>query len=251
MPEMRIAQGSAFNETRLHNADFDNRLSTSRLILVPALITLAVTVLRLVGELNQWSRTWFTTDMGASIVGIVWLAPVFGIYFAIRLARSGNAPSSYWRSLAFAVLGVAIVFAQGIIARALGFLGLQPTFHLRLLYIWTLLAVAALVTLPGWPALFKTLLAYGFSARIPVAIIMLFALRGHWGTHYDAAPSDLPAGIGLWPKYFWLGFFPQLVFWVGFTVVSGMLFGSLVAPLAGRKKATHRAGTEEGASREI
>ena len=210
-------------------------VSTSRLILLPAVITLAVTLVRLVGELNQWSRTWFTTDMGASIVGIVWLAPVFGICFAIRLVRSGHAPSSHWRALAFAGLGVAIILAQGLFASGLEKLGLQPSFQVRLVFIWALLAVAAVATLPGWPALFKTQVAYAYSARIPVAIIMFFAFRGHWGTHYDAAPSDVPAGIGLWAKYFWLAFFPQLLFWVGFTVVSGMVFGSLAAPLARKK----------------
>ncbi len=210
-------------------------IAISKLILVPALVTLAVTILRLVGELSHGSPTWFTTDMGASIVAIVWLAPVFGIYFAIRLVRSGNAPPSYWRAMAFAALGVAILFAQGIVARGLGLLGFQPTFHVRLLTIWILLAVSALATLPGWPALFKAQLAYAYGARIPVAIIMFFAMRGQWGTHYDAAPPDVPAGISFLAKYFWLGFFPQLVPWVGFTVVAGMVFGSLVAPLAKKK----------------
>jgi hypothetical protein len=214
------------------------RISISKLILVPAVVTLAVTILRLVGELSHGSRTWFTTDMGASIVAIVWLAPVFGIYFAIRLVRDGNAPPSYWRAPAFAALGVAIVLAQGYIARVLGFLGLKTSFHVRLLYIWSILALAALVTLPGWPALFKTLLAYAYSARIPVAIIMFFAFRGHWGTHYDATPSDMPAGISFLAKYLWLGFFPQLVFWVGFTVLAGMFFGSLAAPLARKRTVT-------------
>ena len=216
----------------------DSTRGLCKLVFYPALITFAVTLLRLTGELSRWSRTWFTTDMGASIVGIVWLAPVFGVYFAIRLVRSGNGPSSYWRAPAFAALGVAIVLAQGTIARGLGFLGLQPTFHVRLLHIWIILALAALVTLPGWPALFKTILVYAYSARVPVAIIMFFAIRGQWGTHYDAAPSDVPAGISFMAKYLWLGFFPQLVFWVGFTIVAGMALGSLVAPLARKRAAT-------------
>ncbi|MGE5327423.1 MAG: hypothetical protein ACM3NO_10320 [Deltaproteobacteria bacterium] len=211
---------------------FPKPFSIPKLILIPALVTLAVTILRLIGELSHGSRTWFTTDMGASIVGIVWLAPVFGAYFAIRLVRNGYAPQSFWRALAFAGLGVLILFARGIIAEGLGHLGLQPTFHQRLVFIWALLAVAAVATLPGWPALFKTQLAYAYGARVPVAIIMFFAIRGHWGTHYDAAPPDVPAGISLMAKYLWLGFFPQLIFWVGFTVVVGMVVGSLVAPLA-------------------
>ena len=54
-----------------------------RLILVAAVITLAVTLLRLVGELQQWSSALFNREPGGggAIVGIVWLVPVFGIYF--------------------------------------------------------------------------------------------------------------------------------------------------------------------------
>ena len=210
----------------------ESQPSISRLILVPAVITMAVTIVRLAGELNHWSSAWFTTDMGASILGIVWLAPVFGIYFALRLSASGRGPASVWRAAAFTVLGVAIILARAGIASVVHFFFSQfnPTFHARLVFIWSVLAAAALATLPGWPALFKTLLAYGYAARIPVAIIMFFAYSGHWGTHYDAVPSDYP-GMSLALRWLWLGFFPQLVFWVGFTVVSGMLFGTVAGTL--------------------
>ena len=52
-----------------------------KLILVPAVITLAVTLLRLVGELQGWSPTLFNRGDKAwspALVGIVWLVPVFG-----------------------------------------------------------------------------------------------------------------------------------------------------------------------------
>ena len=212
----------------MSDTEASRQLSIRQLILVPALISLGVTLFRLVGELERWSAAWFTTDMGASIIAIVWLAPVFGIYFALRLAVNGEGPRSAWRAIVFALLGLAVMMAQGRIASALH---VGTGFHARLVYIWTILAVAALVTLPGWPALWKTQLAYAYSARIPVAIIMFFAMRGNWGTHYDAAPPDVPAGIGLVSKYLWLGFFPQLVFWVGFTVTAGMLFGTLAGAL--------------------
>ncbi|HEV2426078.1 MAG TPA: hypothetical protein VGZ29_14705 [Terriglobia bacterium] len=58
---------------------------------------------------------------------------------------------------------------------------------------------------------------------------MFFAYRNNLGTHYDAVPPDLPAGIGFWPKYLWLAFFAQLVFWVSTTIVIGMLFGTVAA----------------------
>jgi len=207
------------------------KLSTRQLILIPAAFTLAVTLVRLVGELRHWSASWFTTDMGPSIVAIVWLAPVFGAYFALRLARRGDGPRSTWRSLLFPLLGAAIVMRQGTIASALH-LTSTPTFYQRLVYVWAVLAVAALVSLPGWPALFKTMAAYAYAARVPVAIIMFFAMRGNWGTHYGLAPSDLPSGISFASKYLWIAFLPQLVFWVGFTVLAGMLFGSIAAAVA-------------------
>jgi hypothetical protein len=211
-------------------ADFPsgNRSSIFRLILVPGIITLAVTLLRLLGELQHWSRVLFNPEVGGpwSIMGITWLAPIFGIYFAARLSSGGQGPASTWRANGCAILAVVIIVA-------LAYLGsvqhVERSFRGRLIYIWLTTAVAALITLPGWPTLFKAMLAYGYAARIPVAVLMFFAFRGNWGTHYDALPPDMPPGYGLWGKYFLLGFFPQLIFWVAYTVVSGMLAGSITA----------------------
>ena len=59
-----------------------NDVSIKKLILVPALITLAVTLLRLTGELMHWSKALFNPAAGGggALVGIAWLVPVFGIY---------------------------------------------------------------------------------------------------------------------------------------------------------------------------
>ena len=38
----------------------ENRVSIARLILVPAVICLGVTILRLVGELQNWNEFWFS-----------------------------------------------------------------------------------------------------------------------------------------------------------------------------------------------
>ena len=73
-------------------------VSIPRLVLAPAAITLCVTLLRLAGELNHWSETFFTRSMGASLVGIAWLAPIAGIYFAHKLAKSGAGPRSFMSS---------------------------------------------------------------------------------------------------------------------------------------------------------
>ncbi len=206
----------------------EKQISMGQLILVPAVITLAVTLLRLAGELLHWSKALFNPEAGGpwSIVGIIWLAPLFGIYFALKLAKTEEAPASWWRAVGIALLGVAIIVGTTYLSVALH---IQRSFYGRLIYFWATYVLAALATFPGWPALFKTMLAYSVAARLPVAIVMFFAFRGKWGTHYDAPPPDVPAGMALLPKYLWLGFVPQLTFWVGFTVVVGMLFGSLAA----------------------
>ncbi len=203
-------------------------VSRGRLILVPALITLAVTVLRLVGELQRWPETLFNRTMGGSLIAITWLAPVVGIYLALRLVKSGSPPQSYLRGIKYALLGVIVLVVCAYIP---SLLRIQHGFYDRLIYGWLFFVVSAVITYRGWPELFKTLLAYAFAARIPVAIIMFFAIRGGWGTHYDAVPPNLPA-MGFVAKYLWLGFFPQLTLWVAYTILAGMLFGAIVAGIA-------------------
>lgn len=206
------------------------RTSLTRLVLLPGLITLGVTILRLVGELQHWPTVLFNpaSGGGGALVGISWLAPVFGINFALKLAKLGNRPKTYPRAIGYAVLGAA---ALVVFAFVPSIIGIKHSFYDRLLYGWLFFVASALLTLRGWPELFRTLLAYGFAARIPVALLMFFALRGNWGTHYDAIPADIPA-LGFVAKYLWLGFFPQLTLWVAYTVLAGMLFGSVAAGIA-------------------
>src|SRR5882724_6348017 len=89
------------------------RLSIRRLIVVPAIITLAVTLFRLVGELQHWSPKFFSREAGGAgaLVGIVWLVPIFGIYFAIRLNQAGHSPISRARAIGFALTALVIGFA--------------------------------------------------------------------------------------------------------------------------------------------
>lgn len=146
----------------------------------------------------------------------------------MKLLRAGLDPRSAWRALAFGVLGAAILVGGTALGEKLPF---ASGFYGRLLYIWAVFALAGIVTLPGWPALFKVQLAYAYAARIPVVVVMLVAFQQNWATHYSAAPTDTPPGMTLWPKFLWLGFFPQLILWIGYTLVSGMLLGGIVALL--------------------
>lgn len=210
----------------------NDTVRTGRLILVPALITLAVTALRLVGELMRWNPTFFSREAGGAgaIVGIVWLVPVFGVYFARKLVAAGLGPASAGRALGMAVLGLAFVPAAMFVAQALKlpFMGVLP-----LLAVVSL--AAAFVAYRGWPALGRVLGAYGLAARIPVAALMLVAMMANWGTHYELGPPDLPP-MGLFTKWVAIGLVPQLTFWVAFTVVVGTIFGAVAAMIGGRAR---------------
>jgi len=205
----------------MNESNFD--ISTRRLVLAPALITLAITLLRLVGELNRWSPVLFNREAGGggALIGIVWLVPILGVYFALKLSIAGRGPASRGRAIGHAVAAVA-VFAVLSTAVAM----LVPSIALRIALINLVAALAAWVAYRGWPALGRTELAYGLAARIPVAIVMLVAMAANWGTHYELGPPGFPE-MGLVPKWVLIGLLPQLVFWIAFTVVVGCLFGSL------------------------
>jgi len=211
----------------------DDNAAIRRLILVPALITLAVTALRLVGELLRWDPRFFSREAGGAgaIVGIVWLVPIFGIYFARKLVSAGRGPDGAGRALGLAVLGLLLIPAAVFVARSLklSFSAVAP-----ILAVVSLLA--AFVAYRGWPALGRVLLAYGLAARIPVALLMLVAMSANWGTHYELGPPGLPP-MGLFTKWLLLGVLPQLTFWIGFTMVVGAICGSVTAMLAGRTRA--------------
>jgi hypothetical protein len=210
----------------------------ARLVAVPALISLGVTLLRLIGERRHWSPAWFSPATGGIVpsgmswlVGITWLAVPFGAWFAWRLLAAGDGPPSAAHALGHAVLGIALVLGG---LRLAGRLPLP--FPPILVVIWAVMALGALLQWPTWPGLFKTLLVYGLTARVPVAVIMFLAMRGEWGTHYDYVGMPAPFQLPFWPRFLWLALFPQLVFWVGFTILAGSFAGSLVA-LAARRRA--------------
>jgi len=210
--------------------------SITSLITIPALITLGITLLRLIGELEHWPRPWFSAAAGggAAIVGISWLPLIFGPYFAVKLARAGDGPSGAGKAIGFAFLGLALLVVGGVTSeKNLG--------HHQIIALLGLLLmlVAAFIPGIGWGALGKTLLAYAFAARIPVLIVMLVAMLGNggqgWQTHYDVAPAGLPP-MSVGAKFFYLAVLPQMTLWIGWTVVFGAIVGSIAAALSRRGK---------------
>jgi hypothetical protein len=205
-----------------------------QIILVPALITLAITLLRLVGELQNWSPSLFnkTAGGGGALIGIVWLIPIFAIYFALKLSGRGEGPASAGKALgiAFLALLITVAVAAGVAALKLPSVAMAVIFTV-VSWICTIMALRA------WPALGKTLLAYAFAARIPVVIVMLVAILGNWGTHYDVAPPNNPEVVAMGPlaKWFWIGVVPQMTAWIFVTVVLGMIVGSLTAMIVRKR----------------
>ncbi len=200
--------------------------SIARLVLVPALVTLALTLLRLVGELEHWPPSWFSTAPGGPgplAVLLALLAPAFGVYFALNLARSGCGPADAKQVIGLAFLGLMLL----LLGFSISFL-LDIQFTGKLVLGYVVVAFAAVLQVPTWPRLAKALLAYGFAARIPVVTVMLLALRGHWGTHFDNVQARY-AHMSFGPMVSYFALLPQLVFWVAFTVVTGAFVGGIAA----------------------
>lgn len=211
-----------------------------QLILVPAIISFAVTILRLVGELNDWSPTLFSRAPGggSSIVGITWLVPIFGVYFAMRLIHDGHTPKSNVKTALLAIAGAFV--GMGLIVP---FIGRGPTDPLAVVMMFVGAGIGVALQRIAWPELFRTLLAYAFAARIPVAIVMLVAILGDWGTHYDVPPPGGLPEMSPLAKWFFIGAVPQFSFWILFTVVIGSLSGGITALVLKAKSRSELAAT--------
>ena len=215
-----------------------------KLILVPAVITLAVTLLRLVGELQGWSPTLFNRECGfcGALVGIWLLVPVFGAWFGWKLTRAGSGPRSLGRALGLTLASLAVLPLFAFLAPKAGILperlwrpNVPLTESFTILSVFVAFAIVGLaIGILAWPALGRTLLAYGLAARIPVALLMLVAMLGNWGTHYDARPS-YPPQMSTFAWWVTLGLVPQLFFWIWYTIVFGALFGIVAAAIARRR----------------
>lgn len=97
-------------------------LRPGKMILVPAVITLAVTLLRLIGELQGWSSTFFNREAGGggAVIGIAWLVPVFGAWFGWRLARAGSGPGPLGRAIGLVLAALVLVPLLGFVVGKLG-----------------------------------------------------------------------------------------------------------------------------------
>ncbi len=202
-------------------------------ILAPALITLGVTVVRLLGELWGGPQILFGSEAGggASLIGIVWLVFVFGAYFGRKLVRLGHGPTiglgrvALWLLLAFVVVIVGGVLGQLLAPN-------NPWIQLPVVGLFSVFGIV--VGRRAWPEAGQVLTAYGLAARIPVAILMLPAILYRWGTHYDKPPPGFPEGISPLGEWFLIGLIPQLTSWVAITVIFGGFAAVIAAALTKR-----------------
>ena len=210
--------------------------SIRKLVFWPAVITLAVTLLRLIGEFQNWSPAFFSRAPGGggALVGISWLPPLFAILFAIQLVRMGHGPVSGGRAIGRALIGLAVTAAVvfGLISTGIVQEGVVSL--TSLIAMTTALAIGAAIAWSGWPALGKTMLVYAYAARIPVVVIMLLAFAGNWGTHYDGLPPGVPE-MSLMQKWVMFGVLPQMTTWIAIAVLVGGVFGSIAGAIAMRK----------------
>ena len=184
-----------------------HRQSIPRLVLVPALVTLALTQLRLTGDLLGWS------EMGLPFE-IAWLVPLFGAYFALHLQRVDTSAPSAARVFRGTILPL-VLFVAGLIL-------LRPTSG----GMGLLSLIAVILVRRTWPRFGNTLLTYAFAARLPVIVTMLAATLGGWDTVFDVSPYNALAGT-----------LPQLTVWFAFTVVAGGVAASVALAVQERYRA--------------
>jgi hypothetical protein len=215
-----------------------NRVNVARLVAIPAVITLLVTILRVVGELKHWSPVFFNTAAGGggAVVGIAWLPIIFGPYFAMKLIDAGEGPSSAGRAIGYGVGGL-VVFAIG--AAIAGSSLKHPS---PLTFVGFLITLGAAFVPPmGWRSLGRALLDYALAARIPVLVVMFFAMSGNggmgWGTHYDAVPPSF-ATQAWTTRFIFLAVMPQMTLWIGYTSVLGSICGGIAAAVTKKGKGT-------------
>ena len=205
-----------------------------RMILVPSLITLAVTVVRLIGELRHWPATVFNPAPGGggAILGISWLAVVFAIYFAAKVHRSYEPLERPGKAIGLTLVALVLCFAGTfLMVRAI-----QSATVMAWIPSMIVTGSGLYVMQFAWPAYWNVLMSYALAARIPVILVMYFAIKGNWGTHYDA-PGPIFAPTDWWTEFIHTGLLPQLFLWVPYTVVVCGLFGIITAAVLRRRAA--------------
>lgn len=182
----------------------------------PAVISIAVTALRLVGELLHWPKPLINSDVcGKAILGVIWLVPIFGIYFAVRLFHAGDTPQRFGRPLLLAISGLVLKLAGTFVMESHA---MTYVSRLSMNFIVTLIALVlcamAWRTLCRccWPTDTCRAFRWPSSSTWPCVAV--------GGTHYDALDPGFPP-IGFWPTFLRVSFVPNIFFMEAYTAIVG------------------------------
>ncbi len=215
--------------------------SVLSLVLVPAVVTLALSVVRLFGEIGQWNPLLFgKPEAGGdkALLGISWLIFLFGLWFGMRLQKAGLGPTSRGKALGISLVAVGIVAGGMPALQAAGLMWFPDAEHpgepRGLGLMLGLMAAGCVVSALAWGRAALTLLAYGVLARLPVVLITWIALgRPEWNTHYTKIPPFF-TNVAEADRMSFL-MMPQITFWPALTVLAGTAMACVGAFLGGRK----------------
>ena len=201
-------------------------MKTWNLILWPLLITLAVSIARITGEVQGW----ITQQSGGAgfWLGISWLPFVFGGYFGLRLSRAGSRPrlSPAWlyALLAFGLLVATVLWRFGPLLEA------DPSDEtIALLRVSVLIITSIAITLAiamafVWPRLVWILFCYALPTRLVVVALTWLAKQQGWHTHYTKfGPTGIEVDMSTTLVSATIA---QCGFWIPFTILAGTLVGT-------------------------
>jgi hypothetical protein len=198
-----------------------------RAVWIAALLSFAVTVVRLAGENLGWAPSLFDVRPGGGLspLGITWLVPLFGFWFGRRLARAGSAPASTWRALSLHLLGIGLIVAVFVLVfRAV------DDWRMRSVLVNAGTFACGLLALFAWPKCWRVLVCYGLLARAPVMLAQVLSVRLGWSNHFAKGPPGSDPDDALF-----LLTLAQCVFWpFPFTVLVGGAFATIGAVTARR-----------------
>ena len=223
-----------------------DKAGRSRWVVVPLILTLVILLVRWYGERSGASTAFFGTEPGGmqspleegdpmpSWVGIFWLMPILGIYFAFRMVRSGQVPESKGKALLFSLLGFAAV--AGVLELFKSLLeaeerqGTNFALWAMPVVVVVLWSVALLLVRRGWAGLFGLMCLYGFGARILVVAVPLIEawLDPERNTHFEKPHPSVPADLSDFTNLFYLSL-AQLGMWIPLTIAIGGLCGAVTA----------------------
>lgn len=216
----------------------DTTSGVGRTILIAGLLTLLISLVRLVGELQHWSPKFFPAVAGGQggFVGIVWLIPIVGFLVGRKLKQLGKGPGSSVFVLVAVLLGLGAIGGLGYQSMQFEEAAKVKQFFLYVIYG---AAGGALLVLLAWPRAFLALLGYGIFARGPVIGIqyLMIHLNGDTPkTHYELAHPKM--GVMTAAERAQGLMLAQAGIWIPLTIILGALFALLGA-------FTARAGKDE------